>query len=70
MPIWKTTNYWETSHGDAAEKKNLYNEIGNAQLLHLLEETMKELNFDVSYYTGSWYGAEKSTMASSPSRWN
>ncbi|MCB0612996.1 MAG: AAA family ATPase [Lewinellaceae bacterium] len=40
-------------------KKNLYNEMGTLSSFHLLEETMKELNFDVSYYTGSWYGAEE-----------
>ena len=39
------------------KKKNLYNEMGTLSSFHLLEETMKELNFDVSYYSGSWYGA-------------
>lgn len=40
-------------------KKNLYNEMGTLSSFHLLKETMENLNFDVSYHTSQWYGAEE-----------
>lgn len=35
-------------------EKNLYNEIGIIKSFSLINQTVKDLNFDVSYYSGSW----------------
>jgi len=36
-------------------EKNLYNEIGILTSYSLIERTLQDLDFDVSYYSGKWY---------------
>lgn len=40
-------------------KKNLHNEKGILQSYELVQETMKELDFEVSYHAGAWYKSEE-----------
>ena len=35
-------------------EKNLYNEIGIIKSFSLISQTVKDLNFDVTYYSGAW----------------
>ena len=35
-------------------EKNLYNEIGIIKSFSLIKQTVRNLNFDVSYYSGNW----------------
>ena len=40
-------------------EKNLYNEMGILKSYGLIEEALKELNYDVSYHTGPWYNTRE-----------
>ncbi|MGS0525510.1 GumC family protein [Zobellia nedashkovskayae] len=40
-------------------EKNLYNEIGIIKSFSLIKQTVKDLNFDVSYYTESLFSSEE-----------
>lgn len=49
------SEYVDGGVGLIGTEKNLYNEIGILTSYSLVEETILELDFDVSYYAGKWY---------------
>lgn len=40
-------------------EKNLYNEIGIIKSFSLINQTVRDLNQDITYYEGNWFGSEE-----------
>ncbi len=49
------SKYVEGGVGLIEVEKNLFNEMNIIQSFTLIEKTIEELNFDVSYYSADWY---------------
>ena len=49
------SKYVEGGVGLIGTEKNLYNEIGILKSYDLVDRTLKQLDFEVSYFSGDWY---------------
>ena len=53
--LGSTSKYVDGGVGLIGMEKNLYNEMGIIKSFSLVNKTLKDLDFDVSYFSGNWY---------------
>lgn len=60
------SKYMESDIGLIGTEKNLFNEIGILRSYSLIEETIADLDFQVTYYAGPWYRSKEDTYGNFP----